>query len=63
MVLTHRHLEVPPALVDVVEPTGLTPAALLRELGSRSFTDVKLDHVDTVVFENGCVQTRHRVQT
>ena len=106
IVLTHRHLDVPSALVDVVEPTGLTPAALLRELDSRGFehvyvdggrtvqgflraglideliitrvpvligqgislfgdlsTDVMLHHVDTVVFENGCVQTRQRVQT
>ena len=106
MVLTHRHLDVPASLVDVVEPTALAPSQLLDELRLRRFehvyvdggrtvqgflraglideliitqipvligqgiplfgdllTDVKLHHVDTVVFENGCVQTRHRVQT
>lgn len=104
MVLTHRALDVPPDLVDVVESTGLAPRELLAELRSRGFQhayvdggqtvqgflraglideliitqvpiligqgiplfgeipdDVKLHHVDTTVFDNGCIQTHYRV--
>ena len=35
MVLTHRALDVPPDLVDVVESTGLAPRELLAELRAR----------------------------
>ena len=106
VVPTHRDLDIPAALGDTVEPTGLAPGDLLNELESRGFehayvdggltvqgflgaglinelivtqvpvligrglplfgelpADVELHHVGTIIFENGCIQTRYRVQT